>query len=344
MQISRTTLPSPGRTVGDAVTCRLRVTLSVTFCLMLSFISGYVLPGAASAAEASTKTSSGDLNPERIALTGPTRLQARNITIQVTEDVQIEVKSVDALLLATRAGTSISLDDPKSMKVQIQNAETSISAEGLTRLLNEYVLPHAKTPVRDLEVSFADGQVHVTGKLHKMMDIPFSAEGSISVAPPGDVRVHFVKITAAGFVHKKMLDWLGLNVSSVADPGRAHSFRVDGDDVIFPLHVLFPPPHFTGRLRSATIVGDELVQVFGTVRSFAPAPVPAEHYLYFRGGVLRFGRLTMQGVDLELLNKDEGQPLNFSIEHLYGEATKGYFKDLPDRGVVAYIGSYKAGK
>ncbi len=336
IQIARTTLPGPGSPVGWPA--RHRVTIAVTFGLMLILFAGQV---GFAATQGSART---DLNPERIALTGPTRLQARNITIQVTEDVQIEVKSVDALLLGTRAGTPISLDDPRSMKVQIQNAETSISAAGLTRLLNEYVLPHAETPVRDLEVSFEGGQVHVAGKLHKMVDIPFSAEGPISVTPPGDVRVHFVKITAAGFMHKKLLDWLGLNASSVADPGRQHSFRVEDDDVIFPLHVLFPPPHFTGRLQSAAIVGDELVQVFGTVHSFAPAPIPAEHYLYFRGGLLKFGRLTMQGVDLELLNKDEGQPLNFSIDHLYAEAMAGYFKNLPNRGVVAYIGSYKAGK
>jgi hypothetical protein len=201
-------------------------------------------------------------------------------------------------------------------------------------------LPHAKTSVRDLTVSFEDGQVHVAGKLHKMIDVPFSAEGPLSVTPDGSVRMHFTKITAAGLVHKKVLDWLGLDASAVASAGKSHSFQVIGDDFIFPLHVLFPPPHFTGLLRSATIEGHDLKLVLGTPRPFAPAPVPAEHYLYFRGGVLQFGRLTMQGVDLELLNKEEGQPLNFSVEHLFVEALPGYFKNLPNHGIVAYIASY----
>jgi hypothetical protein len=268
-------------------------------------------------------------------------MQAKGISIQITDDVQLQVKTVDGLLLPTRPNHPISLDDPASMRIEIQNAENSISAEAISRLLNEYVLPHAKTSIRELDVTFEDGQVHVAGKLHKMVDVPFSAEGPIDVTADGSVRVQFTKITAAGFAHKKMLDWLGLNVSSVAGAGRPHSFQVVGDNIIFPLHVLFPPPHFTGRLRSATIEGDELRLVLGTPKPFFPAPVPAEHYLYFRGGVLQFGRLTMQGVDLELVNKEEGQPLNFSADHLFAEVLPGYLKNLPNHGIVAYIASYE---
>jgi hypothetical protein len=168
---------------------------------------------------AQPSTATGTLNPERIALTGPTRLQAKDISIQVTDDVQIRVKVVDALVLPTRSPHPVWLDDPTSMRIQIQNAETSVSAEALTNLMNEYVLPHAKTSVRDLTVSFEDGQVHVAGKLHKMIDVPFSAEGPLSVTPDGSVRMHFTKITAAGLVHKKVLDWLGLDASAVASAG-----------------------------------------------------------------------------------------------------------------------------
>jgi len=211
-------------------------------------------------------------------------------------------------------------------------------------LLNEYVLPHANTSIGELIVTFEDGQVHVAGKMKKGVEIPFSAEGPVSVTADGSVRVHFTKITAAGFVHKKMLDFLGIDLSKFAGPRRAHSFQVENDDIIFPIHTLFPPPHFTGHLRSATIVGDELIQIFGTVEAFPPAPVPAENYLYLRGGSLQFGRLTMQSVDLELLNQEEGRPLNLSLDHLFAQTLPGYIKNLPDHGVVAYVKSYDSAR
>ena len=281
-----------------------------------------------------------DLNPEHIAETGPTHLQAEDVAIQVIDNVRISVRSMDGLLLPTHPQQPISLDVPDSLRVQILSARTSLTAEALTNLLNDYTLPHAQSSVHDLKLNFIDGRVHVEGKLKKLIDIPFSAEGSVDITPSGDVRAHFSNFTAVGFVHKGLLDWLGIHVDSVAKPGRSHSFQVVDNDVIFPMHTLFPAPHFVGRLRAAKIEGDEFVQVFGEPKPFAPAPVPAARYIYFRGGVMRCGRMTMQGVDLELLNKDEGKPLTFSIEHNFAQTLPGYLKNTPTHGLVAYIASY----
>lgn len=319
---------------------RLRISRSVcryAATLLIAMSCGW--PISADAAS----VASGDLNPDHIPTTGPVHLQAHDVVFQVIDDVQIQVKSMDGLLLPTRSGHPVSIEEPTSMRIEVQSAQASLSAEALSRLLNQYTLPHAKSDVRDLNVSFEDGHVQISGKLKKLVEIPFSATGDVDVTHDGDVRVHLTHITAAGFVHKKMLDFFGLKVAEVAGPGKPHSFRVVGDDVIFPIHTLFPPPHFTGRLRSIKVEGDELIQIFGTPRAFAPAPLPAEHYIYFRGGVMQCGRMTMQGVDLELLNKDAGKPLTFSIEHVYEETLSGYLKNLPNHGMVAYISSYQEG-
>ena len=288
-------------------------------------------------------SSSGDLNPEHIPVSGPTHLQAQNVSFMVLDDVRIQVKTMDGLLLPTHANRPVTLDDPTSMRVLIESAQASITADALTKLLNGYTLPHAKSDVRELDVKFVDGNVHVTGKLKKLVDIPFSATGNVDVTADGNVRIHFTHITAAGFMHKKLLDMLGMNVAAVARAGKARSFQVVDDDVIFPIHTLFPEPHFMGRLRAVRIEGNDLIQVFGEPKLFAPAPIPAERYIYFRGGVMQCGRMIMQGVDLELLNKEEGQPLTFSVEHVFTEALSGYFKNRPNHGIVAYIASYPEG-
>jgi hypothetical protein len=339
MQVSRSTYFSTGESMRRPL-WRLRISRSVcryAATLLIAMSCGWpISAGAASVA-------SGDLNPDHIPTTGPVHLQAHDVVFQVIDDVQIQVKSMDGLLLPTRSGHPVSIEEPTSMRIEVQSAQASLSAEALSRLLNQYTLPHAKSDVRDLNVSFEDGHVQISGKLKKLVEIPFSATGDVDVTHDGDVRVHLTHITAAGFVHKKMLDFFGLKVAEVAGPGKPHSFRVVGDDVIFPIHTLFPPPHFTGRLRSIKVEGDELIQIFGTPRAFAPAPLPAEHYIYFRGGVMQCGRMTMQGVDLELLNKDAGKPLTFSIEHVYEETLSGYLKNLPNHGMVAYISSYQEG-
>ena len=281
-----------------------------------------------------------DLNPEHIPLTGPTHLQAENVSFQVMDGVRIAVKSVDGLMLPTRTNRPISLDVPSSMRVQVLSAQTSISSEALTRLLNAYTLPHAQSSVRDLKIGFENGQLHVEGKVKKVLEVPFTADATVDLTRAGDVRIHFTNFTAAGFVHKKLLNWLGIHVDSVAKPGRSHSFQVVNDDMIFPMHTLFPAPHFVGRLSSAKIEGDQFVQVFGKPKSFAPAPLPSQHYIYFRGGVMQCGRMTMQGVDLELVNKDEGKPLIFSIEHNFAQVLPGTLRVTPTHGMIGYIASY----
>ena len=55
---------------------------------------------------------------------------------------------------------------------------------------------------------------------------------------------------------------------------------------------------------------------------------------------MQFGRLTMLGVDLELLNKEEGELLNFSMDHVFAEALAGYLKPTSKHGMVAYIARY----
>lgn len=257
------------------------------------------------------------------------------------DGVHFNVRQVDALLLPAHPNQPVVIDNPESIKVRLLNANTTISAQAMTRLLNGYTLPQARVPVHDVNLTFEDGEVHLTGKLHKIIDLPFTAQASLSVNSNGILRLHFNKITAAGIFHKGLLDMLGLNVADLAKPGVDHSIRVEKDDVYFPLHALFPAPHFSGHLKSATIVGEELVEIYGDPKPFAPAPMPAEHYIYFRGGIMQFGRLTMQGVDLELLNQSADESFELSLRDLFRQSLPGYLKNMPDRGLVAYVQSFQ---
>lgn len=280
-------------------------------------------------------------NPARIPLTGPIHFQAKAVSFHVMDGVHFNVRQVDALLLPAHPNQPVVIDNPESIKVRLLNANTTISAQAMTRLLNGYTLPQARVPVHDVNLTFEDGEVHLTGKLHKIIDLPFTAQASLSVNSNGILRLHFNKITAAGIFHKGLLDMLGLNVADLAKPGVDHSIRVEKDDVYFPLHALFPAPHFSGHLKSATIVGEELVEIYGDPKPFAPAPMPAEHYIYFRGGIMQFGRLTMQGVDLELLNQSADESFELSLRDLFRQSLPGYLKNMPDRGLVAYVQSFQ---
>ena len=62
------------------------------------------------------------------------------------------------------------------------------------------------------------------------------------------------------------------------------------------------------------IQGDRVVLPFesGTARTLIP-PYKASSYLYHRGGVLRFGKLTMNDTDLEIVSESQVSPFEFSL-------------------------------
>ena len=83
-----------------------------------------------------------------------------------------------------------------------------------------------------------------------------------------------------------------------------------------------------GAITNARIEGDAIVQTFGdgAVRHLSPPPV-AKNYIYWRGGSLAFGKLTMTATDLELVDMDPKDPFDFSVEHWNDAARRGLLED-----------------
>jgi hypothetical protein len=150
-----------------------------------------------------------------------------------------------------------------------------------------------------------------------------------------------VDLKAAGVLKKGLLDALGIKLANVAQPNHQPSFVIRGDDVFVSVMRLFPPPHIAGKLSSVRIEGDQLVQVFGKPDApFKPIPVPSDRFIYFRGGTVAFGKLTMKDVDLELTDKDETRIFDFSLDHYHQQLEAGYSKSLPNLGLVVYTADY----
>jgi hypothetical protein len=238
-------------------------------------------------------------------------------------------------------GQIVTLDQKKSFILQIESGETRMKAADLSALMNEYLMPHAKAPMKNLEVSFAGNMVHVKGSLHKGVDVPFEGQAAVSLADDSDIRLRFTEFKAAGVIKKGLLDFFGIKLSSVAQPGKQSRFHIEGNDIILPIAALFPPPRISGKLTAVRIDGDSLVQVFGPPDAKMKAPsVEAKNYIYFHGGRMRFGKLTMDDVDLELVDQEQSNPFDFSLDHYYDQLTAGYSKTLPSMGLVVHMPDY----
>lgn len=266
----------------------------------------------------------------------------RHVIFRVLPNVALNIEASDGVMVQARSGQLISLDDPNSFTLEIHTARTSITSKDLSALVNSYILPRAGTPIHDLTMKLnPDQTVSVSGTFHKVIDLAFQSKATLQVTPDGNMRMHFTDMRVGRILHQSILDFLGVNVAKFAQPKNPQEFRVEGNDMIFPISQMFPPPRISGKLKSLSIAQGRLRFVFGGTPPgvFAP-PEPAPNYILFHGGSMRFGRLTMTPVDMELINLKPASAFEFSLAKYSQQLVAGYSKSLANGGLVVHMASY----
>jgi hypothetical protein len=282
-----------------------------------------------------------------VAPSGPdtVHIEVEHTLFHPMDNVVLQVERLNGRLVAT-TGQTISLDDKNSFSVQIDQAVTRLSARDLSALINSYLLRQAGSAIRQVDVSFDGQQVVVKGKVHKLLTLPFEGRGTLSTTPDGELRMHMDEFRVAGMLNRKFLAMLGIRLDDVAQPRRKPSFRVEGDDFLTSLNELFPPPRVYGRLTRVHVEQQDLVQVIGVEPpEHAIAKIPKAlpeppNYVYFTGGRMRFGRVTMDNVDLKMVDSTPENPFDFSLDHYQQQIEAGYVKVLPNQGLEVYAGDW----
>jgi hypothetical protein len=105
---------------------------------------------------------------------------------------------------------------------------------------------------------------------------------------------------------------------------------------------MLPLPALRGQLTSIRVEHDRVVQTFGPM--LPTAEIPAGHtsgatanYIRFKGGTLRFGRLTMTDAWLEIDDNDPGDPFAFSLARYNDQLVAGYSQTTVDQGLVVHL-------
>jgi hypothetical protein len=66
-------------------------------------------------------------------------------------------------------------------------------------------------------------------------------------------------------------------------------------------------------------------------------PYKAQNYIYHKGGVLRFGKLTMTDADLEIVDQTPLTPFDFSLPDYNRQLVAGYSKNTPTHGLIVFM-------
>jgi hypothetical protein len=277
----------------------------------------------------------------RSAHSGAVGIQIRNVNLLLTRDVILGVRTLRGQLQRTKSDVPVTFDDSNSFIVEPDTAEIQITANSLTALMNEYVFSYEGAPIKQVKVTFEHGRLIQTGTIHKGLDLPFKIEATLSVTDDGKVRVHAEKIKAEHLPVKGLLHFFGQDLEKLIHENPGRGVQVDGDDLILAPSALTPAPHIHGRIIRVSIAGNS-IELFFDSGHHPPPLVPPFHtaaYIYHRGGILRFGKLTMTDADLEIVGDRPGT-FDFFQREYQKQLIAGYSKNTTTNGLVAHMVDY----
>jgi hypothetical protein len=271
---------------------------------------------------------------------GAVQIQMRNVHLRLGRGVILKVDFLRGEMISATAGEPPIFDEPRSYTLRVFDGDISIDEASLTNLMNRYVFAYDDAPIQDVAVSLKDGRLEQKGKLDKGIGIPFSAKATVVATADGRLRLRVDAMRAAGIPATTLMKWFGLSLDSIIDLKR-RGLELDGNDITIGFGDVLPPPRLVGRLAHVRIDDRQLRQTFAADDGRARPPLrPGAHarnYVLFAGAVLRFGKLTMTGADLQLIDADERDPFDFYPAGYARQLVAGYSKSTADGGLHTYM-------
>jgi len=278
--------------------------------------------------------------------TRPVQIEMRNVRLHADEGIILDVDSLRGEMVSRTPGVPPLFDDQRSYVLHVMSGRMSIDMASLGNLLNHHVFAYDDAPLTDITVRASQrGQIEQRGTLKKGIRLPFTLRASVSATPDGRLRMHAESVKAIGVPAKGLMGLFGLELDDVVSlEGRRGVTVADNDIIISPGQVL-PPPEIRGRLSRAEMRNGRLVQTFTPPDGRPPAkltpPDPrARNYIYFSGNEITFGKLTMSGADLQLIDADPKDLFDFYPRKYNAQLVAGYSKNTPQKGLKTYMPDY----
>jgi hypothetical protein len=269
-----------------------------------------------------------------------TQVEMVNVNIHLDSELILHVRHMTGRFLSTKRGQPPTFDDNRSYIVAVDSGEIGVSMASMTHAMNTYVFGEPDAPIKNLRLSSEGSQIRQKGTLKKGAGLPFEMVGAISATPDGKIRIHPTQMKLEHVPVKGLLKLFGLDMAKLINTRKTRGISVDDNDMILDPAQMLPPPQMRGRITAVRVQGDEIIQVFGNETRDRATEQPRSNYMAYRGGVLRFGKLTMNDVDMQLIDADPTDPFEFFPAHYNDQLVAGYSKTTASGGLRVYMPDY----
>lgn len=271
----------------------------------------------------------------------PVEVEMQNVDLHVTDDVTLHIKHLRGRFEPQGTRPAPILDDQTSYVVDLDSGVIAIDLPSLNALMTRALAGDASN-VDHLTIGVDDtGRLKQKGVIDKGVGIPFSSTATVSATRDGKLLVHTTAVKGFGVSMRPLMKVFHIELDDLLEVKPGHGVTVRDNDLVLDPSTLLPPPTIRGVVTSASVQGQSVVQTFGDgkPRHLSP-PATSPNFIYWRGGSLVFGKLTMTETDLELVDMDPKDPFDFSVEHWNDQLVAGYSKNTAARGLKAHIPDY----
>jgi hypothetical protein len=272
------------------------------------------------------------------------QVQMRNVAFHLDSTTVLAIHYARGALRRTVPEHAPYLDDKHSFVLELDTARIGVSPAALSQVLNRYTFNYPGSPLRKLVITIDHGRLRQHGR---MRGISFDVVGELSLTAEGDLRLHPTTIKAVGIKVGGLMKFFGLSLEKLVSTDRARGVRIEHDDFILSPTKLLPPPAVDGRLGAVELTDSEIVQIFHPppgrqVQALTPPVAEPGNYMFFRHGVLRFGKLTMDDTDLLIQDADRRDWFDFWLDRYNDQLVAGSSRNTRDHGLIVQMPDWRA--
>lgn len=272
-----------------------------------------------------------------------TRVEIRHVNFRTDPQVLFHIEQLRGELVPLETRHPTTFDDKRSFGIAIESGTIAISMSTMAALLNNYVLAYPEAPIRDVKLANHDGELVQTAAVH---GIPATMEGKLDVTPEGLIRFTPESIKMAGVPIKKLMDALGAHPQKIVHPNESRGLKIAGDYLLLNINQFPVSPRLYGHVVGIRLEGENVIETFAPDNPNANDPKPIEPpvsrlaFMYFHGGTVRFGKLTMGNTELEIVSARRQDWLDFDLDHYNDQLTTGCAKTTPSFALIVSVPDY----
>lgn len=266
----------------------------------------------------------------------PTRIYAHDLLLRKGSQFRLYIPWFRGDLRRTNTKVVPSFDDLDSFYVDVKAGVIHANIGDIGNLMNASgAADHS--PLKNMKLSGDGDQIRLRGTLHKVIPLPIELEGKISAEPGNVIRVHVTKLDILKVPLKGLLGVFHVHISDLFDPKGKAGITVKGNDIDLDTDELLPAPHIRGTLTSVRVVNPDLEAVYGKGEREVNRVKQWRNFLRLRDGTLDFGKLTMNNVDIIMVDISNDAWFDLDLAHYQEQMVYGYTHMTPQAGLQIFM-------